>query len=414
MKKRTSLLRAAAAIALAACLAGCSGFAGAGRDFTTAEGYSQPAAEANAPVDSLPYRAMWVSYLEWQNFDFSSAEAFTAAAGQLMDNCKALGLNTVIAQVRPFGDALYQSALFPWSHLITGTQGQDPGYDPLAILVEQAHARGLLLEAWINPYRIRLTDSMPDNLAPDGVAAAHPDWVKEAAGGLWLDPASPDVRDYIVQGVAEIVQNYDVDGIHFDDYFYPTTEESFDADAYAAAGTSLSLADWRRENVNALVQAAYSQVKDLRPEVAFGISPQGNNDNNYNGQYSDVALWMSTPGYVDYVMPQVYWGYNYTLQSGSDRFAFRNVVSQWLAMPRDPSVHLAFGLGAYRVGDGDGSSTESGEWQSGHNLADMVQTLKDLGADGYGLYRYDSLFASAWPELAAAERAALTAIGGGG
>lgn len=412
MKKRTSLLRAAAALCLAACLAGCAG-PGAGQDFTTAEGYSQPAVEAGAPVDGLPYRAVWVSYLEWQNFDFSSAEAFTAGVGTLLDNCKALGLNTVIAQVRPFGDALYKSELFPWSHLITGTQGRDPGYDPLAILVAEAHARGLLVEAWVNPYRIRLTESMPDNLAENGLAAAHPDWVKQAAGGLWLDPSNPDVQAYIVAGVAEILEHYDVDGVQFDDYFYPTTDEAFDAAEYAAAGTSLSLADWRRQNVNALVQAAYEQVKALRPQAAFGISPQGNNDNNYNGQYSDVALWMATPGYVDYVMPQVYWGYHYTLQSGSDRFAFHNIVAEWLAMPRDDSVHLAFGLGAYRVGDGDGSSTESDEWQSGHNLADMVQTLKDLGADGYGLYRYDSLFSSAYPELAAQERAALTAIGGG-
>ena len=108
------------------------------------------------------------------------------------------------------------------------------------------------------------------------------------------------------------------------------------------------------------MQKVYAAVKAVKPEAVFGISPQGNNDNNYSQQYSDVALWLSTPGYVDYIMPQVYWGYNYTLQNGSARFAFENIVDEWLAMPRDDSVSLAFGLGAYRIGAGDGSATESG------------------------------------------------------
>ena len=123
----------------------------------------------------------------------------------------------------------------------------------------------------------------------------------------------------VVQGVTEIVQNYDVDGIQFDDYFYPTTDEAFDTESYARYGGGQDLAEWRRANVNTLVQKVYAAVKAVKPEAVFGISPQGNNDNNYSQQYSDVALWLSTPGYVDYIMPQVYWGYNYTLQNGSAR-----------------------------------------------------------------------------------------------
>ena len=142
-------------------------------------------------------------------------------------------------------------------------------------------------------------------------------------------------------------------------------------------------------------------------------SPQGNNDNNYSQQYSDVALWLSTPGYVDYIMPQVYWGYNYTLQNGSARFAFENIVDEWLAMPRDDSVSLAFGLGAYRIGAGDGSATESGEWASGHNLADMARTLSVRGADGYALYRYASLYSGGeYAALMQAECAALAQANG--
>src|SRR5699024_1940674 len=121
--------------------------------------------------------------------------------------------------------------------------------------------------------------------------------VKQAGEGLYFDPSSETVRQLIVDGVTEIVTNYEVDGIHFDDYFYPTTEASFDEAEYAASGSSLSLEDWRRDNVNQLVKAVYDAIKSEKPEVRFGISPQGNMDNNYNGQYSDVALWLSTPGY---------------------------------------------------------------------------------------------------------------------
>ena len=145
---------------------------------------------AQDPADARPYRAVWVSYLEWQNVDFSSAAAFAADAGAMLDGIAALGANVVLAHVRPFGDALYPSALYPFSHLCTGTQGQDPGFDPLALLVEAAHARGLQLEAWINPYRLQAGGS-PAALAATNPASLHPGWVREAEGGLYLDPAEP-------------------------------------------------------------------------------------------------------------------------------------------------------------------------------------------------------------------------------
>ena len=148
----------------------------------------------------------------------------------------------------------------------------------------------------------------------------------EAGGrGPVPDPSRPDVRDCIAAGVLEILDGYAVDGIHLDDYFYPTTDEAFDAAEYAAADTNLSLEDWRRDNVNALVRQLYQLVHAggrTAGAVPLGISPQGNNDNNYAQQYSDAALWLSTPGYIDYAMPQVYWGYGYTTGSGSTRFAF--------------------------------------------------------------------------------------------
>ena len=415
-KKIFALLTAAC---LAVSLAACGGTPAASQSGSQSQTGSPIANdtgdEAEKPAQpAREYRAMWVSYLEWQQFDFSSAEAFRAGAEEMMANCADLGLNTVIAQVRPFADALYPSQYFPWSHLCTGTQGQDPGFDPLSILIETAHAQGLELEAWLNPYRVQLNASLPGQLAENNPAVTSPELVKQAGEGLYFDPSSETVRQLIVDGVTEIVTNYDVDGIHFDDYFYPTTEASFDEAEYAASGTSLSLSleDWRRDNVNQLVKAVYDAIKAVKPEVRFGISPQGNMDNNYNGQYSDVALWLSTPGYVDYILPQLYWGYGYTTSGGQTRFAFENITKEWAALERAEGVALYFGLGAYRIGDGDGGNYDNAvtQWQSGHNLADMIATGREVGADGYVLYRYDFLFHNgSWADLAASECAAIRA-----
>ena len=410
---RLAALFAALCLALAGCAPGAAPGSSAPLPGSSAD--VQPSAAASAKPAGEEYRAVWISYLEWQSADFSSEAAFRAQMGGWFDQYAAMGLNTVLAQVRPFGDALYPSAIFPWSSVCTGTQGRDPGFDPLAVLVEEAHARGLRLEAWLNPYRLALNDTVPGAFSADSLAAAHPEWVKQAAGGQYLDPSRPDVRDCIAAGVQEILDGYAVDGIPLDDYFYPT-DEAFDAAEYAAADTDLSLEDWRRDNVNALVRQLYQLVHAggrTAGAVPLGISPQGNNDNNYAQQYSDAALWLSTPGYIDYAMPQVYWGYGYTTGSGSTRFAFENITAEWMALPRAEGVALYFGLGAYRIGDGDGGNYDHAQdqWQTGHNLADMVTTLRGAGADGFGLYRSDFLLRSAaWPQLAQAECAALTEV----
>ncbi len=246
----------------------------------------EAAPEPNPALPSGEWRAVWVSYLEWARMDFSSEEAFRAAAAELLDNSAALGLNTVIAQVRPFGDALYESSLFPWSHLCTGTQGQDPGFDPLDVLVTEAHGRGLSLEAWVNPYRLKSSAAMPPSIADTNLINTHPEWCCTVGDGVYLNPAIPEAADYVVKGVAELVQNYAVDGIHFDDYFYPTTDAALDAAQFAASGEA-DLADWRRANVTALVKAARDAVKAADPTLRFGISPQGNPDNDLATQYSE-------------------------------------------------------------------------------------------------------------------------------
>ena len=334
----------------------------------------------------------------------------------MLNNCQNSGINTVIVQVRPFGDALYQSAYFPWSHLATGTQGVSPGFDPLAIIIREAHARGIRVEAWINPFRVKLSDKMPVGaLAANNPAnvwmqdASKAGYVVAANNGLYYNPAIAEVRDLIINGVTEIVQNYDVDGIHFDDYFYPTQDAAFDAAQFAASGAG-DLAAWRRGNVNTLVSSVYSAIKAVRPSCTFGISPQGNNANNYNSQYSDVKTWMANNGYVDYVAPQLYWGFNYLTAGGRADYQFARLSAEWASYSRANGVKLYIGLGAYRVGAGDGGSNDQAEWSSGRNLAAMVGQLRaTAGISGYVLYRYDNLFKSGYAQLAAQEVAALAA-----
>ena len=372
-----------------------------------------------APNPALPageWRAVWVSYLEWARMNFSSEEMFRAGAAQLLDNCAGLGLNTVLAQVRPFGDALYRSNLYPWSHLCTGVQGQDPGFDPLDVLLQEAHGRGLSVEAWINPYRLRSSAAVPPNLAETNLICTHPEWTCTVGEGVYLNPAEPAAAGYVVQGVAELVQNYAVDGIHFDDYFYPTTDEGIDAVQFAASGVS-SRTIWRRENVTALVQAVHDAVKAQDPTLRFGISPQGNPDNDEDRQYSDVKAWLAAGGdhaVVDYLCPQVYWGEGFTLSSGSTRFAFENIVPEWLGYPRAADVALYFGLGAYRIGVGDGGADPDAgtRWNTGEALARQVQFLREQNAGGWALYRYGSLFDPDRAAAAEAECAALRAVCG--
>ena len=378
------------------------------KEKTPGQNSSQSQGQNSEPVE-MPkvedegLKAMWISYLEYQNMDMSTREGFVSGITAAFQNCKDLGLNTVIVHVRPFGDALYKSDIFPTSHLITGTQGDELTYDPLEEMVNIAHSMGLRLEAWINPYRVRGNEKTPPSISEDN-PANDDNLTLKVDTGVYYNPALPQVRDMVTDGVAEIVNKYDVDGIHFDDYFYPSTDLALDEANYKAYSGNLTQEDWRRENVNMLVRQVYAKIKELNPAVTFGISPQGNDDNNYNSQYSDVALWLKEPGYVDYIMPQLYWGFDYLTKSDSTRFQFKELSYKWSEYKKADGVKLYIGLGAYRVGEGDGGNNSQAEWENGDNLAKMIEVINSNPAlDGYALYRYDSLFGAAHPELQAKE-----------
>ncbi|MDC0716878.1 glycoside hydrolase family 10 protein [Nannocystis bainbridge] len=269
------------------------------------------------------FRAVWVATVS--NINFPSATGLSATAMQdellaILDTVQAAGLNAVVFQVRPECDALYSSDLEPWSRYLTGEQGEDPGVDPLQFLVDEGHARGIEVHAWLNPYRAKANANHP--LAANHVASLLPQYAYAYSTFLWMDPGAKEVQDLLLAVVADLVGRYDIDGVHFDDYFYPypVDGEDFPDDktweAYQGSGGQLSRADWRRDNVNAMVEAVGITVADLAPHVRYGISPFGIyrpgipegivGFDQYEGLYADPLLWMQE-GWLDYLAPQLYW-----------------------------------------------------------------------------------------------------------
>lgn len=367
-------------------------------------------------------RGVWVSYLDWNGWAKDEA-GYKKAMNQTLDLCVQKGLNAVFLQVRPDGDAMYPSQYFPWSKFASGKQGKNPGYDPLAYAVQAAHQRGLQLHAWINPYRItgylnRYSDLCASNpaiaWAKDG-DSSNDRWVLCQNGEYYYNPAIPQVRQLIIDGVKEIVTNYEVDGIHFDDYFYPNLDDSkaetwFDYPEYQASGTSLSVAAWRRNNVNELVRGVYGAVKSIRPQALFGISPEGylQNLRKDTRQFTDVDAWMTQSGYVDYLMPQIYWGFEAKQNGQAAGYAFANCLNEWVTLKKKGNVKLYVGLALYKTGTDAVDGNEVPEWQRYHDIMKReVQAGRATGqVSGYCFYDLSSLTRAA----AAEEVANVTAL----
>lgn len=367
-------------------------------------------------------RGVWVSYLDWNGWAKDEA-GYKKAMDQTLDLCVQKGLNAVFLQVRPDGDAMYPSQYFPWSKFASGKQGKNPGYDPLAYAVQAAHMRGLQLHAWINPYRItgylnRYSDLCASNpaiaWAKDG-DSSNDRWVLCQNGEYYYNPAIPQVRQLIIDGVKEIVTNYEVDGIHFDDYFYPNLDDSkaetwFDYPEYQASGTSLSVAAWRRNNVNELVRGVYGAVKSIRPQALFGISPEGylQNLRKDTRQFTDVDAWMTQSGYVDYLMPQIYWGFEAKQNGQAAGYAFANCLNEWVTLKKKGNVKLYVGLALYKTGTDAVDGNEVPEWQRYHDIMKReVQAGRATGqVSGYCFYDLSSLTRAA----AAEEVANVTAL----
>lgn len=350
--------------------------------------------------------AMWISFLEYMEMPKDEV-GFKAAADKMFDRCADLGMNAVIVHVRSHSDAMYPSRYYPWSTFAGGTQGKDPGYDPLKYMVSAAHSRGLEFHAWLNPYRVsgygcywnQTSQGNPARIWLSDNDPSNDRWAILHKGEYYLNPSVPQVRQMITDGVEEIVANYDVDGIHFDDYFYPSVNNSdpslwFDKPEYDASGSRMSLANWRRENVNMLVRSVYETIKATDANVEFGISPAGNVDNlrRNDAYFVDIDEWMSNTGYVDYIMPQLYWGFERRDSSGNIApYAYGNNLNTWISLAAKGDVKLYIGLNMANAGSKVSDNNPVSEWLRYHDIiARQVLAARATGkVDGFAYFRYE-------------------------
>ncbi|MBX0292926.1 family 10 glycosylhydrolase [Hymenobacter sp. HSC-4F20] len=328
-------------------------------------------------------RGVWIATVE--NIDWPSSRGLTPEQQRreyrrMLDDHQRSGINAVFVQVRPASDAFYQSNLEPWSKWLTGQQGKAPApfYDPLPFLIEEAHNRGMEFHAWFNPYRATM-DTVTRRLASNHPYRKHPEWFLRYSGKLLYNPGLPEVRNYISEVILDVVRRYDIDGVHFDDYFYPYPEAGqviHDEDAFARFNPdNLKLADWRRQNVNTLIRDLHDTIQHTKRWVKFGISPFGvwrnqTSDPNgsatkafqgYDGLYADALEWLRQ-GWVDYVLPQLYWSTGF-------KVAQYPVLVEWWARNSN-GRHLYIGHGAYRMSESTKSDTV---WRNPRELPRQVR-----------------------------------------
>lgn len=334
-------------------------------------------------------RGVWVSYIEldMQNESDKSESAFREKFKNIAITSKNAGFNTLIVQVRPFCDALYDSKFFPYSHILSGEQGVNPGYDALEVMCEVCSQLDLDIHAWVNPYRIS-TDSTPQVLSETNPYVIDNELGEETENGVFLNPANKMARKLIIDGVTEIVKNYDVDGIQFDDYFYPTQDSEFDDEEYAeyvdtvGAMNCMSVDNWRIANVNTLICDTYRAIHKISNDVDFGISPQGNIDNNAK-IYADVKTWCICKGFVDYICPQLY----YSLDNPA--LTFENSLNSWASLDINKNVKLYVGLAGYKAN----TDSDEGTWLYSDNVLskEYMIAMQNEKVSGIMLYSYSAL-----------------------
>lgn len=343
---------------------------------------------------------VWVPYFSLDTAEHTQ-EAFEENYRQIAQTAQEKGINAMFVHVRPFSDALYPSAYYPWSHILTGTQGQDPGFDPLEFMIETTHSLGMEFHAWLNPLRVKTAET-PAALAENNpyvqLGEEYPQYFMEYGGGVYLNPAYPAMRTLIADGAAEIAENYEVDGIHFDDYFYPAEDPALDSAAYEAYAQSveepLPLLEWRAANINAMVSQVYESIKAVKPGVVFGISPQGNMQND-EAMGADVATWAAVPGYVDYLAPQLYYSFE------NEALPYQQALEEWAALPRHQGLELYAGLALYKAGtDADG-----GTWLLRDNII-ALQAEAALNGGYQGVILYSSEYLEAEQAAKEVENAA--------
>lgn len=312
-----------------------------------------------------------------------------ALTGKL-DKLKSLGINTVFFQVKPDGTALWPSKILPWSDMLTGKIGEDPGYDPLQFMLDEAHKRGMKVHAWFNPYRVSV-NTKPSTVTelnrtlsqnPASVFVLHRDWIRTAGDRFVLDPGIPEARSWITSIVAEVVARYPIDGVQFDDYFYAESSGSMlnDSETFKKQGQGFgSKADWRRHNTQLLIEQVSRTIKQLKPEVEFGVSPAGvwrNRSHDaagsdtrgaaaYDEAYADTRLWVQQ-GLLDYIAPQIYWPF------ARDAARYDVLAKWWADVVKPTNTRLYIGVALYKVGE---PSKNEPDWTINGGVPELKKQL---------------------------------------
>lgn len=376
------------------------------------------------PLNYDNMKAMWLSqldlipvYYDYDNNVQRSEEDFTAKMDVIMKNLADSGFNTVVVQVHPDCDSMYKSEYYPWSDYLNGnsnrdqnqellnddkalfesrTYGKDSAYDLMPIMIDAAHKYNLSFQAWINPMRACAIDEMPYINDKYLIKQWYNDpeksttYLFKTTRRYYLNPAYEEVRNYIVAVAEEICQNYKVDGIHMDDYFYPSADASYDAAAFAAQTEFTTVNDFRKNNVNVLVKALYDTVKAKNKDLLFGISPGGNIETNMNSLSADVQTWCSVDGYIDYICPQIYFGFEHAT------VPFDKLSQRWIDMTTAESVDVVLGLTIHKIGREDQyAGAGRFEWQENDDIVkrsfEWIKGKMDT-VDGFCIFSYQYMF----------------------
>ena len=341
-------------------------------------------------------RGIWISCYDHISAANKTEEEYKAETDEMFRIISDNGFNTAFIHLRAFSDSFYKSGIYPYSSYIAGSQGADLTFDPFEIMLERAKENEVSVHGWINPFRVS-TKSDPSLLHQSNPAKKIIDSRNEngeiciLANGIYYNPSCTANHKLVIDGVREILSKYDIDGIHIDDYFYPSTSEEVDRiqyNEYTQSGGILPLDEWRTVNVNAFVSALYSAVKSYGSDKIFSISPSADTDKNKNELYADCGLWLSAEGYADLIIPQIYYGFEH------NKFAFESMINKWSSFERNDSVALVCGIAAYKCSAEDEyAGSGKTEWLTNSNvLSRQVASIRsNPNFSGFVVFSYSDL-----------------------
>ena len=341
-------------------------------------------------------RGIWISCYDYISAAGKTRSEYKAETDKMFKSIADCGFNTAFVHMRAFSDAFYESDIYPYSSFVAGTEGASLPFDPFKVILESAKKYGISVHGWINPFRVS-TKNDPSLLSASNPAKKILDGGNSEGevcilkNGIYYNPACVSNHKLILDGVREILGKYDIDGIHIDDYFYPSTDKSIDSKQYSqykASGGALSLAEWRRASVNSFVSSLYSTVKATNSNLTVSISPAAQIEKNKNELYADCALWLSSKGYADIIIPQIYFGFEH------ETLDFQSLLAEWAALPRNPQIKLVCGLAAYKCGKNDAyAGAGSAEWQENTDiLARQLKCIrKNKNYSGFVVFSYKDL-----------------------